>query len=354
MELRYAGKRAIVTGGLGFIGSNLVLRLVDEGARVTVLDNLLPGCGGNPYNVASVRSQVRVLEADIGDAAPEAIRSADVVFNLAGEISHIHSMQFPERDLQVNTVAQLRFVLACAKFNPGVRVVYAGTRQVYGVPNYQPVDESHPVQPVDFNGVHKYAATMYHEMLSRSGQLDAVVLRLTNVYGPRMALDVVCQGFLSTFIRRMVLGERLEIFGDGSQMRDPVFVDDVVDAFLLAGSAPRLTSRTYNVGGGEALSLRAIAETASEIAGLEQPSTKPFPSDRKPIDIGSYRSDSRRIERELGWKATTPFAEGLLRTYHYFRAELPHYLRPGASDAPCRMPEHGGVPHRLQYTPVLS
>jgi nucleoside-diphosphate-sugar epimerase len=188
---------------------------------VTVVDSLLPGCGGNSYNLAEVRSRVRVVHSDIGDTAPEVIAGADVVFNLAGEISHIHSMQFPERDLQVNTVAQLRFVLACAKFNPGVRVVYAGTRQVYGVPNYQPVDESHPVQPVDFNGVHKYAATMYHDMLSRSGQLDAVVLRLTNIYGPRMALDIVCQGFLSTFIRRMALGERLEIFGDGSQTRDP-------------------------------------------------------------------------------------------------------------------------------------
>jgi UDP-glucose 4-epimerase len=354
MAMNYSGKRAIVTGGLGFIGSNLVLRLVEEGARVTVVDNLLPGCGGNPHNVAAVSSLVRVVEADIGDTPPELIGSADVVFNLAGEISHIHSMQFPERDLQVNTVAQLRFVLACAKFNPGVRVVYAGTRQVYGVPNYQPVDESHPVQPVDFNGVHKYAATMYHDMLSRCGQLDAVVLRLTNIYGPRMALDVVCQGFLSTFIRRMVLGERLEIFGDGSQIRDPMYVDDAVDAFLLAGSAPHLNSRSYNVGGDEALSLRAIAETASEIAGLAPPLTKPFPADRKPIDIGSYHTDSRRIGRELGWNATTPFAEGLLRTYEYFRAELPHYLEPGASNPPCRMPEHGGVLHRLQYTPVLS
>jgi UDP-glucose 4-epimerase len=354
MELRYAGKRAIVTGGLGFIGSNLVLRLVDEGAQVTVVDNLLPGCGGNLYNVAAVRECIRLIDGDIGDTAAEVVADADVVFNLAGEISHIHSMQFPERDLQVNTVAQLRFVLACAKFNPGVRVVYAGTRQVYGVPKYQPVDESHPIQPVDFNGVHKYAATMYHHMLSRSGQLDAVVLRLTNIYGPRMALDVVCQGFLSTFIRRMALGERLEIFGDGSQTRDPVYVDDAVEAFLLAGSAPKLTFRSYNVGGTAALSLQAIAETASEIAGLAPAEMKPFPDDRKPIDIGSYRTDGRRIENELGWKATTPFSDGLLRTYRYYRAELPHYLEPGAAHPPCRMPEHAGVPHRLQYTPVLS
>jgi UDP-glucose 4-epimerase len=353
MELRYAGKRAIVTGGLGFIGSNLVLRLVNLGAQVTIVDNLLPGCGGNPYNVAAVRERIHIVDSDIGDTAPDVVADADVVFNLAGEISHIHSMQFPERDLQVNTVAQLRFVLACAKFNPGVRVVYAGTRQVYGVPKYQPVDESHPVQPVDFNGVHKYAATMYHHMLSRSGQLDAVVLRLTNIYGPRMALDVVCQGFLSTFIRRMALGERLEIFGDGSQRRDPVYVDDAVDAFLLAGSVPKLTFRSYNVGGAAALSLRAIAETATEVAGLQPPEIKPFPEDRKPIDIGSYRTDGRRIERELGWKATTQFSDGLLRTYRYYRVELPHYLESGASHPPCRMPEHAGVPHRLQYTPVL-
>jgi nucleoside-diphosphate-sugar epimerase len=345
----YAGRRVLVTGGVGFIGSNLVLRLVEEGAVVTVIDNLLPGCGSNSYNLASVEGRVRFIEVDIGDVSSDAIAGSEVIFNLAGEISHIHSMQFPERDLQVNTVSQLRFLLACAEAARGARIVYAGTRQVYGAPKYQPVDEAHPVQPVDFNGVHKYAATMYHLMLSGIGHFDAIVLRLTNVYGPRMALDVVCQGFLSTFLRRMVLGQPLHVYGDGSQLRDPVYVDDVVDAFLIAGSVETHPSRSYNVGASDALSLREIAETAARIAGLEPPLAVPFPADRKPIDIGSYRTDIRKIGRELGWTPKVPFAEGLLRTYEFYRSEVANYLQGGA-DSACRMPEHSGIAHRLTYT----
>src|SRR5262249_39349472 len=147
----------------------------------------------------------------------------------------------------------------CRRAAAGVRIVYAGTRQIYGVPQYLPVDELHPIHPVDFNGVHKYAATMYHLMLSRAGYLDGVELRLTNVYGPRMALDVPSQGFFSAFLRRLTLGQGLEIYGDGQQLRDLAHVDDVVDAFLLAGARPRLESRTYNVGGPEALSIERIA-----------------------------------------------------------------------------------------------
>lgn len=350
--MRYSGRRALVTGGLGFIGSNLALALVEEGAAVTVIDNLTPGCGGNPYNIAPLRDRIRVVDADIGELSRDVIAGADVIFNLAGEISHIHSMQFPERDLQINTIAQLRFLMACTEAARGVRIVYAGTRQVYGVAKYLPVDEAHPLRPVDFNGVHKLAATMYHLMLSRIGHIDAMVLRLTNVYGPRMALDVVCQGFLSTYLRRMMLGQPLQVFGDGTQLRDPVYVDDVVEAFLIAGSVPRHAFRSYNAGGAEALSLKQIAQTAAGIAGLDEPALIPFPEDRKPIDVGSYRTDNRRIERDLGWKPGVSFHEGLRRTYEYYTRELAHYLDKTAGTPACTMPEHAGVPHRLRYTRV--
>jgi UDP-glucose 4-epimerase len=350
--MRYAGKRALVTGGLGFIGSNLVIELVCEGAQVTVIDSLIPGCGGNLYNIAAVRDRIRIVNADIGEVPRDSIAEFDVIFNLAGEISHIHSMQFPERDLQINTISQLRFLLACAEAARNVRVVYAGTRQVYGVPKYLPVDEAHPLQPVDFNGVHKLAATMYHMMLSRIGQIDAVVLRLTNVYGPRMGLDVVCQGFLSTYIRRMMLGQPLEVFGDGLQLRDPMYVSDAVEAFLVAGVATPLPARSYNVGGFEALSLKQIAQSAASLAGLPEPVIVPFPSDRKGIDIGSYRTDNGRIQRDFGWNPIVGFEEGMRRTHEYFTTEVDHYLEPGAVNYACRMPEHSGAAHRLQYSRV--
>jgi UDP-glucose 4-epimerase len=352
--MRYRGKRILVTGGLGFIGSNLSIRLVEEGADVTIVDSSVPGCGANLFNITPVRGRVRLITADI--AEPEVFRediaASDVIFNLAGEISHIHSMQFPERDLQINTVAQLRFLMECAHYAPGIRVVYASTRQIYGVPDYLPLDERHPIQPVDFNGVHKYAASMYHQMLSRSGQIDGVVLRLTNVYGPRMALDVPCQGFLSAFLRRLLLGQPLEVFGDGRQLRDPMYVDDAVEAFLTAGIAETLPSRTYNVGGPQALTVAEIAETASTLAGAGEVLRLPFPEEIRAIDIGSYTTDSTKIHEELGWRAGTLFEDGIGRALEYYRQHLTRYLDPNHPQPECKMPEHSGALWRLMYAEV--
>jgi UDP-glucose 4-epimerase len=328
VRAHYAGKSAVVTGGLGFVGSNLVFRLTELGARVTVVDSKTPGCGANEYNIEAARGQVRLIVRDIGAAAEFAglLSRADVIFNLAGEISHTHSMRFPERDGALNSAAQLRFLHQCARSAPGVRVVYAGTRQIYGKPRYLPVDEDHPVDPVDINGIHKHSAIQYHLTFSRLGLLDAVVLNLTNTYGPRMALDEPCQGFLATYIRHLLFGRPLEVFGDGRQLRDPLYVDDAVEAFLLAGAVGRPPSRVYNVGGPAALELREIAESGSEQAGGPAPVMRPFPAERKAIDIGSYYTDSSRIDRELGWRPATPFAEGIGRTLSYYERELPHYL----------------------------
>lgn len=341
----------MVTGGLGFIGSNLVHRLVALGARVTVVDSAVLGCGANERNLDAVRSRIEIIRAGIEDTErfEGVLRERPLVFNLAGEVSHIHSMLFPERDLELNTLAQLHFLEACARLAPGIRVVYAGTRQVYGAPQYLPVDESHPVNPVDFNGVHKYAATMYHLMLSRSGELDGRVLRLTNVYGPRIALDVPCQGFLGTFLRRALTGQRLEIFGDGTQLRDPVYVDDIVDAFLRAGIAPSLPHREYNAGGPAALSLAEIAAIVSEAAGLEPPLFRDFPPEKKQIDIGSYYTNSLRIEDDLGWRPVTPFAEGIRRTLDFFRAAPGVYLDPANPNPPCKLSHSPAPPRRRRF-----
>lgn len=306
-------RKVLVTGGLGFIGSNVALRLAAAGAEVTVVDSLVKGCGADPRNLAGAAAPIRVVECDIG--AFQDFEPYDAVFNLAGEVSHIESLRNPLRDLELNAVAQLRFLENLRRACPGVRVVYAGTRQVYGVPDYLPVDEKHPVKPVDYNGVHKYAATMYHLLAAQKGWLDTCALRLTNVYGPRMALHVPGQGFLGAFFRRVLEGEDLEVFGDGRQLRDPVYVEDVVDAFLLAASAPTLPAREYNVGGPVALSLLRIAELMSP----RPVRTRPFPAEHKAFDIGSYITDSRRMEADLGWKAKVGFEEGCQRTLDYFR-----------------------------------
>ena len=352
--MAYRHRRVLITGGLGFLGSNLAVRLVELGARVTVVDSAVAGCGANLFNLQPVRADVRIIRRGICEAADflEEIPDLDVIFNLAGEISHVHSMEFPERDLQINTVAQLQFLTACAQRFPGVRVVYAGTRQVYGVPQYLPVDENHPISPVDFNGIHKNMAAAYHLLLTDQGQLDAITLRLTNIYGPRMALNVPCQGFLSTFLRRVLLAEPIEIFGDGQQLRDPVYVDDAVDAFLRAGTVARPAHRVYNVGGAEALRLAEIGEMIVAAAGASRLVYKPFPEDRAAIDIGSYCTDSTRIGDDIGWKASTRFQDGIARTLEYYRAHLRHYLDPNDPHPSCKMPEHNGERRRLSYEPL--
>lgn len=343
---QYKGLPVMVTGGLGFIGSNLALALEALGAVVTVVDSLVPGCGANRANLDG--SQIRLIEADLSEPGrfEDAIREAKVVFNLAGEISHIHSMEYPERDLQINTISQLRFLDACRRLNRGVRVVYAGTRQVFGRPKYLPVDEVHPIRPVDYNGVHKYAATMYHLMMSDLGDLDAIVLRLTNVYGPRMSLNVAGQGFLGVFVRKALLGEAISVFGEGEQLRDPVYVDDVVEAFLLAGLAEGLAERECNIGGMEAISLSDIA-----VALSGQVEKIHFPEHLKAIDIGSYFTDSSRAATILRWKPHTSFAEGAAKTLAFYRANLSSYLNPEES-LRRELPEHAGVQRRLVFKAI--
>jgi nucleoside-diphosphate-sugar epimerase len=328
MGSEYRDSKVLVTGGLGFIGSNLALHLAEQGAEVTVVDSSVEGCGANPRNLYGAASKIRVIPADIRDVAEfaPAIRASDVIFNLAGEVSHLHSMKDPKRDQELNASSQLRFLEECAQQHPGVRVVYASTRQIYGAPRYLPVDEAHPIQPLDFNGVHKYAATAYHQVLTATGGLDAVVLCLTNVYGPRMALNLPTQGFLGGFVRKSMLGEPITVFGDGRQLRDPVYVDDVVGAFMLAGMAINPPNRMWNVGGSQALPLSAIATAVSAAADSTPPRLQPFPPDLKRIDIGSYHSDSTRIRNDLGWSPSVDFHRGIRRTIQYYRDELRYYL----------------------------
>jgi nucleoside-diphosphate-sugar epimerase len=322
----------LVTGGLGFIGSNLTIRLVREGARVSVIDAAIPGCGADIFNIECVRDAIRIIPRDLADADrfAQEIAGSEIIFNLAGEISHGASMVEPERDLQLNTVSQLRFLWTCRQVCPKARIVYAGTRQVYGRPEYLPVDENHAVQPIDFNGVHKLATSQYHLLLSRHGELDAVVFCLSNVYGPRMALHLRQQGFLATYIHNALTGKPLEVYGDGTSLRDPVYIDDVVEAFLLAGVEPHRSS-SYNVGGPEPLTINAIAEITSAASHGLPVIRRPFPETLRTIDIGSYATNNSLITRELGWRPAVSFETGIRRTLDYYNTHSHRYI---ASPAP--------------------
>lgn len=296
---------------------------------MSLVDASLPGCGADLANVDGLPVEIHHDDIANPERFRHSIESADVIFNLAGDISHLESMRHPERDLDRNTRGQLRFVEACARWNPGVRILYASTRQVYGVPEYLPVDEAHPVNPVDFNGVHKYAAGQYHLMLARQGRLDATILRLTNVYGPRISLTAPNQGFLASFLRRLLAGEPLTVFGDGRQLRDPLYVDDAVEAFLIAALSKDRTNRAFNAGGLEAMSLFEVATAASRIAAVAPPKLAEFPDGLASIDIGSYTTDWTLLHKTTGWRPSVPFEEGFRRTLEFFRAS---YTTPRAAE----------------------
>jgi len=324
----YRGRRVMITGGLGFIGSNLARTLVAAGAEVLIVDSLFPDYGGNLFNIAGLENRARVNLADIRDApAMDAlVRDQEIIFNLAGQVSHIDSMRDPHTDLEINCRAQLSMLEACRRNNPRVRVVFAGTRQVYGRPDRLPVDESHLVRPVDINGINKAAGEYYHLLYSQVFGIRACSLRLTNVYGPRQLIKHNRQGFIGWFIRLAIEGREIPVFGDGSQLRDFVYVDDAADAFLRAGASDECDGEVFNVGGDEPISHRDLVKLLVDVAGAGSVRFVEWPPDKKRIDIGSFYSDSRRFRTTTGWAPRVALREGLTRTIAFYREHLPHYV----------------------------
>jgi UDP-glucose 4-epimerase len=329
----YRGRRVMVTGGLGFIGSNLAWQLADLGADVLLVDSLIPDYGGNLFNIAGLERRVRVNVADVRQQSTMnyLVRDREVIFNLAGQVSHIDSLRDPFTDLEINCRSQLTILEACRRFNASAKVVYAGTRQVYGKPDYLPVDERHLVRPTDVNGINKAAGEYYHLVYNNVFRVRGCSLRLTNVYGPRQLLKHNRQGFIGWFIRLVIEDGEIQIFGDGSQVRDFVFVDDAADAFLRAGASDACNGEVFNVGGDEPLSHCALVSMLIEIAGSGRVTFTEWPAEKKAIDIGSFYSDSSRFRQTTGWTPAVNLREGLVRTIEYYRKHLAQYV--DASDA---------------------
>lgn len=330
-ERSYVGKfnsrRVLITGGAGFIGSNLARRLVELGAHVLLVDSLIPDYGGNLFNIRDIEDKVQLNITDIRDehSMRYLVRDQDYIFNLAGQVSHLDSMTNPFTDLEINVRAQLSLLEACRYNNPDVKIVFASTRQIYGAPDYLPLDERHLLHPTDVNGINKMAGEWYHIVYNNVYSLHTVSLRLTNTYGPGQLMKHDRQGFIGWFIRKVVNGEELQIFGDGEQRRDLNFVDDVVDAFLTAAASDKSSGQIYNLGSDEPISLKALAELLIEIAGQGSYRLVPFPPERKRIDVGDVYSAYFRIRDHLGWRPTTLLREGLSRTIDYYRRHREHY-----------------------------
>lgn len=320
MKSTFAQRNVLITGGCGFIGSALARRLVGLGAHVTLIDSLIPSYGGNLANIADIRDRVWLNISDVRDpyAIAQLVAKQHFLFNLAGQTSHVDSMTDPFTDLHINATAQLSILEAARKVNPQIRIVFASTRQIYGRPQYLPVDEQHPIVPVDVNGIHKLAGENYHLLYHRVYGIAASCLRLTNTYGPGMRVRDARQTFLGLWLKLAIRGEAIQVFGDGTQLRDFNYVDDVVEAMLLAASRDEAIGQVMNLGSDEVVSLRDLAELLVSINGRGTWELVPFPADRKAIDIGDYYGNWTRAATLLSWQPSVSLVEGLRRSLDYY------------------------------------
>ena len=323
----FKSKKILITGGVGFIGSNLALALVELGANVTLVDSLIPEYGGNLWNIEPVKDKVNVNISDVRDehSMKYLVKNQDYLFNLAGQTSHTDSMSNPYPDLDINARAQLFILEACKKYNPEIKIVFASTRQIYGKPQRLPVDENHPLQPVDVNGINKMAGEWYHLVYNNVYGIRAAVLRLTNTYGPRMRVKDARQTFLGIWIRSLIENKPILVFGDGKQIRDFNYIDDVVDSLLLCAASDEANGQVYNLGADDPINLLDTAKLLIEINGGGDHRVVPFPEDRKIIDIGDYYADYRKIRSQLGWKPRVSLAEGIKKTLDYYKKFSSYY-----------------------------
>ena len=326
--MHISGKKILITGGLGFIGSNLARKLVHFDNTVTVVDSLIPEYGGNLRNLHDLKDKIVVNLSDVRDpfSIKELIKGQDYLFNLAGQTSHLDSMSDPFTDLDINAKAQLSILEACRKNNPKIRIVFASTRQIYGKPQYLPVDEKHPLNPIDVNGVNKIAGEQYHLLYNQAHGIRSSVLRLTNTYGPRMRIKDARQTFLGIWIRNLLEGKPIQVYGDGQQRRDYNYVDDLLDALVLASTENKAIGKVFNLGAPDPMSLKETAEIMCSEIGVASWNLVPFPEDRKAIDVGDFTCDYSSFSSAFGWKPKIKFADGIKRSFEYFKNEIEYYI----------------------------
>lgn len=327
MNSAFGNARVLITGGLGFIGSNLARRLVGLGSEVTVVDSLIPDYGGNRYNVEDIRERIQINVSDVRDthSLRHLVQNKDYLFNLAGQTSHLDSMTNPMPDLEINCQAQLSILETCRAGNPKIKIVFASTRQIYGRPTRLPVDETHPLNPVDVNGINKMAGEQYHLLYNNVHGIAATALRLTNTIGPRMRIKDARQTFVGLWVRQLLEGKPISVWG-GKQLRDFTDVEDAVEAFLMAAASSATNGRVYNLGGSEVIDLAGVAKLMIEVNGAGSFEIREFPPDRRAIDIGDYYSDFSKIRTQLGWEPKRTLRETIESTLSYFKGSMAHYL----------------------------
>ena len=324
---RFHDRKVLVTGGLGFVGSNLAHRLVELGARVTLVDNMLPRQGGNFFNIADIRDRVRVNLADICNqhSMNYLVRRQDFVFHLAGQVNHVDSIRNPVQDLEINCHGTLALLEACRQFNPGVSIVFSGTRGEYGSSVQLPVTEDHPKNPKGIYAVNNLAAEMMMLVYADVHSMNCACLRITNTYGPRHQMMHDEYGVVNWFVRRAIDDEALPVFGDGAILRDFLYVDDLVDCLLEVALCPEAYGEVFNVGTGKPVSFRDLAALIVDVAGTGSYTFTEFTRERAEVEPGDYYADVSKIKRVVGWEAGTGLREGLARTIEFYRENRAYY-----------------------------
>ena len=329
--MSYQGKRVLITGGLGFVGSNLAINLSEAGADVTLLDAVLPLYGGNLFNIEPVRDRVRVNFSDIRDrnSMEYLVRDQDYIFHLAGQVSHVDSIIDPFTDVDININGTLSVLEACRKFNPDARIIFTGTRSQYGPSVKLPVDETSPTNPMGMYAITNLTAEKIISMYHQVHGIQGVCLRITNTYGPRHHMKHNRYGVLNWFTRLAMDDETIPIFGDGRILRDFLYIDDLTEALMMCGLDETAYGDIFNIGSGVAISFIDLAEKIVEIAGSGRYEYAPFTVERKALEPGDYWADITKIKSVVGWEPQVSLEEGLRRTIAYYRAYRDHYWKRG-------------------------
>jgi UDP-glucose 4-epimerase len=324
----FSGKNVTITGGLGFLGSNLATALSLKNAKVTIVDNLDPLYGANPFNLHTAnRKNVKLIVGDIRDkkVMKETLRAADYVFHFAAQVSYIDSLKMPFVDLGINVAGTLSILELLRKHNRAARAYFSSSRMVIGRPVRKIIDEEHPTGPLSLYGIHKLASEGYFRTYGREFGLETTILRLTNPYGPRQQVKHSKYGLVGWFIRQAMADETIRVFGSGDQTRDYIYVDDIVRAILLLMKSPRPSGEIFNLGSGRSTAFKSMVRKVVRTVGRGRVEFVPWPDDYEKIETGSVRISVRKLAARTGWEPRVTLDEGIRRTFQYYRKHLAKY-----------------------------
>ncbi len=325
--LRLRGARALITGGMGFTGSNLAIGLVNAGSDVTIVDAMIPGYGGNLFNIAPIGSRVTVNFSDVRDVnvMNHLVRGQDFVFHLAGQVDHILSMSDPFPDIDINIKGTAVMMEALRRHNPSAKLIYTGTRGQYGAAVSLPVNEEAATNPKGIYEISNLTAEKIIQVYNDAHGIDAVLLRLTNIYGPRAQMRHPRYGVVNWFVRQAIDGATIKVFGDGKIRRDFLFIDDAVEAIMMSAVSPAAVGEVLNVGIDKPTDFIELADTLIEVAGSGRWEFSPFTPERKAQEPGDFYSDISKIRRLVGWQPRTALRDGLRQTVEFYRDHKAHY-----------------------------